>query len=88
MSVGCDSGKNYYEPYDLEPEQVVEASFSFILSKKIARQTEGMLMSNQFPVNYFSISELEQWFDDFKDALATIGKLEGKNNSFTHPLGG
>lgn len=70
-------GKNYYEPYGGEPEQVVEVSFSFILSKKIPRQTEGMLMSDQFPVNYFSISELEQWFDDFKDALATIGKLEG-----------
>ncbi len=26
----------------------------------------GMLLSNQFPVNYFSISEVEQSFPDFE----------------------
>ena len=26
-----------------------------------------MLVSNQFPINYFSMSEVEQWFPDFGD---------------------
>ena len=26
-----------------------------------------MLLSNQFPINYFSVSEVEQWWPDFAD---------------------
>ena len=27
----------------------------------------GMLLSNQFPINYFSVSEVEQWYPDLAD---------------------
>eukprot|EP00243_Klebsormidium_subtile_P004783 TRINITY_DN18939_c0_g1_i1.p1 TRINITY_DN18939_c0_g1~~TRINITY_DN18939_c0_g1_i1.p1 ORF type:complete len:432 (+),score=103.11 TRINITY_DN18939_c0_g1_i1:146-1441(+) len=50
----------------LEPEVIIERTFAYLLSKKIARQTEGLLHSETFPINYFSVSEVEQWFDDFK----------------------
>ena len=26
-----------------------------------------MLLSNQFPINYFSVSEVEQWYPDLAD---------------------
>ena len=36
------------------------------------------MLSNQFPINYFSISELEQTFPDFKNLYETAGKsLQG-----------
>lgn len=61
-------GKDYYEPHSITPEAVVEAALSLLLVKKVPRQTEGLLMNSQFPSNYFSISELEQWFgEDFNE---------------------
>eukprot|EP00803_Ostreobium_quekettii_P010351 evm.model.scf_81.7 EVM.evm.TU.scf_81.7 scf_81:74400-78145(-) len=70
-------GKDYYEPYKVDPESVVELVFSFLLANKVPRHTEGMLLSSQFPINYFSISELEQWFDEFKGVFSSIGDLKG-----------
>lgn len=55
-------GHDYYEPYGLTPDHVVEAALSMLLSKKMLRHTEGMLTSSTFPSNYFSVSEMEQWF--------------------------
>ena len=38
----------------------------------------GLMLSSQFPVNYFSISELDQAFPDFQELYASTGKrLEG-----------
>lgn len=34
-------GKEYYEDFDLEPEQILVMTFSFLLRKKTPRQTEG-----------------------------------------------
>lgn len=34
-------GREYYEDLDLQPEQVLDRAFAFLLSKKVARQTEG-----------------------------------------------
>ena len=34
-------GREYYEPHGLEPEVVVERVFSFLLAKRVQRQTEG-----------------------------------------------
>lgn len=34
-----------------------------------------MLLSSQFPVNYFGISDVEQWFDDFADEFLDTGKV-------------
>ena len=33
----------------------------------------GMLLSSQFNVNYFAISEVDQWFTDFADEYSNIG---------------
>lgn len=33
----------------------------------------GMLLSSQFNVNYFAISEVDQWFTDFTDEYSNIG---------------
>lgn len=35
----------------------------------------GMLLSSQFPINYFGISDVEQWFEDFTDEYADTGKV-------------
>lgn len=64
-------GADYYEDYEnVTPEQVLEAVFSLLLSAKEARHTEGVLTSGQFPVNYFSVSSLEQWYpEQFQEAF-------------------
>jgi hypothetical protein len=60
-------GKDYYEKQGIEPEEVIERVFSYLLAKEVPRQTDGMLLSSDFPINYFSISEAHQFFDDFED---------------------
>lgn len=34
-------GKEYYEDFEMEPEEILEMTFSFLLRKKTPRQTEG-----------------------------------------------
>ena len=34
-----------------------------------------MLLSSQFPINYFGISDVEQWFDDFGAEFADTGRV-------------
>jgi len=60
-------GLDYYEKQGIEAELVVERVFAFLLRKNIPRRTDGILNSSQFPVNYFSVSELHQFFADFED---------------------
>ena len=38
-------GKEYYEDFDLKPEQTLDRAFAYLLSKKIQRQTEGICYS-------------------------------------------
>jgi hypothetical protein len=59
-------GREYSEGAGLAPEDVVERIFAFLLRKRVPRQTEGMLISSQFHSNYFSASEVHQFFDDFE----------------------
>ncbi|GBG61130.1 hypothetical protein CBR_g19207 [Chara braunii] len=59
-------GKVYPESVGISEDDFLERTFAFLLAKKLPRRTEGMLTSDQFPVNYFSVSEVEQWYDDFK----------------------
>lgn len=44
---------------------------------KVTRHTDKVITGSTFPVNYFSISQMEQWFrDDFRSELAKcIGRL-------------
>ena len=60
-------GRDYFEPQNLDPEAVVEKVFAFLLSKKVTRKTTGMLTSGQFPMNYFSVSEVQQFFPGFEE---------------------
>jgi len=34
-------GKEYYEDFDMEPEEVIAMTFAFLLRYKVPRQTEG-----------------------------------------------
>eukprot|EP00898_Chlorokybus_atmophyticus_P000904 jgi/Chlat1/1814/Chrsp135S02135 len=57
--------KNSVERYQTSPEEIIETAFALFMAKRMPRKTEGLLASGVFPVNYFTISEVEQWFDDF-----------------------
>ncbi|KAK9840654.1 hypothetical protein WJX81_007501 [Elliptochloris bilobata] len=71
-------GREYYDDFGMEAQDVVAMAFSFLLAHRVPRQTEGMLLSSQFPVNYFSISELEQFFPAFADEYSKFDRsLEG-----------
>ena len=43
-------GKEYYEDFDLKPEQTLDRAFAYLISKKVQRQTEGQSL---FPMHYF-----------------------------------
>lgn len=58
-------GEDYLEALSLPLKDIVERVVSFLLTKKVSRKTEGMLNSNEFPINYFALSTVEQWFGDF-----------------------
>ncbi|KAK9918864.1 hypothetical protein WJX75_007628 [Coccomyxa subellipsoidea] len=75
-------GKEYYEDFDLEPEQILVMTFAFLLRKKTPRQTEGMLLSSQFNINYFAISEVDQWWNDFVNEWTDIGKTLAGDGKF------
>jgi len=34
----------------------------------------GLLLSSQFNINYFAISEVDQWFGDFSDVWTQAGR--------------
>lgn len=58
--------------------------------KKIVRQTEGLLTSETFPINYFAVSEVEQWFDDFKmmfDGQELVGNYWCFNRLYDYGAG-
>jgi hypothetical protein len=57
-------GKAYYEPYGVLPEAAVEAALALMLQLKLPRHSEGMLTPAEFPVNYFTVSEIEQWWPE------------------------
>lgn len=44
-----------------------------LLRAQVARSTEGMLLSSQFPVNYFALGQVEQWYgDEFREEFARV----------------
>lgn len=75
-------GKEYYEQFGLDPEHVVAMAFTFLLQKKEPRHTEGLMLSSQFPINYFSISELDQVFPDFQKLYTSQGMALGGDGKF------
>jgi len=54
-------------------KEVVQTAFAFLLTKEgVGRRIEGLMGANEFPINYFSMSEVEQWFPDFADFLGKV----------------
>jgi len=65
-------GREWEESTGKEAKEVVQIAFAFLLSKNVPRHIEGLMESDQFPVNYFSMSEVEQWFPDFADFFGKV----------------
>ena len=70
-------GADYVEALSMPIEDIVESTVGFLLSKKVNRKTEGMLMSNEFPINYFALSTVDQHFADFASAFEGKESDEG-----------
>lgn len=60
-------GRIYTEAAGVSEEDFVNRVMAFLLYKKIPRHTEGVLSIQQFPINYFSVSEVAQTFPEMKD---------------------
>lgn len=60
------------------PEVLLFANIFYLLAVSVA----GMLLSSQFPVNYFSISEVEQFFPAFADEYAQFERSLGGAGKF------
>jgi len=84
-------GREWYEPYGLPPEAVVEAALGVLLAQKQARSTDGLITNSQFPVNYFAIIELSQWWvggwGQRRPAHGGAGRFVGAHCARTHPWG-
>jgi hypothetical protein len=72
-------GKDYTEPLDRSAEDAVQATFEFLLKRKVPRQTEGILLSSEFTINYFSLSQVEQFYKNFAEEYANC--QVGSSNS-------
>ncbi len=58
-----------------------------LLRVQVARSTEGMLLSSQFPVNYFALGQVEQWYgDEFREEFERVTG-ECRRGSGTRVLG-
>ena len=42
----------------------------------------GLMMSGEFPINYFSMSTIEQYFGDFSEAFKDTGKFLRADDKF------
>lgn len=47
------------------PEELVAHAIAFLMHLKIPMQTEGILGVGTFPVNYFNVSLIDQWWPEF-----------------------
>ena len=44
----------------------------------------GMMLSSQFPINYFSVSDVDQFFPDFQDMFTSTGRQMPTDDDFWH----
>lgn len=63
-------GRMFPDSVKLPEDDLIIRVMAFLLHKRIPRQTEGVLTSEQFGINYFAVSEVAQKFDDFKTWFA------------------
>lgn len=54
------------------PHEVVEKAFAFVLARNMPRRTEGVITSEVFPVNYFTVTEFAVRFPDFLNLFEKI----------------
>jgi len=47
------------------PEELVAHAIAFLMHLKIPMQTDGILGVGTFPVNYFNVSLIDQWYPEF-----------------------
>lgn len=67
LPVMSGTGEEYYAKQGLQARDVVMLSFAFVIEEELERQTEGLLIMTQFPINYFTVADLDQRFDEFRD---------------------
>lgn len=60
-------GRMFPEAVSMPEDDFLEIIMGFLLYKKIPRHTEGLLDPCTFPVNYFAISQVAQFFNDLND---------------------
>lgn len=41
--------------------------FAFVIEQETERHTEGLLLMTQFPINYFTVAEVDQRFPNFRE---------------------
>lgn len=59
-------GKEFAEAVGcMSPKTIVQHAFTMLLAKKVPMKTEGMLMSEDFPVAYFTCTTLATAFPEF-----------------------
>jgi len=49
------------------PQEVVEKAFALLIAKGVPRKTEGIITSEVFPVNYFTVANLSIQYPEFFD---------------------
>lgn len=60
-------GKFFPESVKMPEDEFLEIIMGFLLFKKIPRHTEGLLDASTFPINYFAITAVCQFFKDLND---------------------
>ncbi|MCO5594565.1 hypothetical protein L7F22_048597 [Adiantum nelumboides] len=60
-------GHYFPEAVNIPEDEFLEIVMGFLLYKRIPRHTEGILEASTFPVNYFSVSQVCQFFNDFDE---------------------
>eukprot|EP00871_Galdieria_phlegrea_P005714 jgi/Galph1/62/GphlegSOOS_G4876.1 len=52
------------------PQEVIHCVFTYLMDKGVSlKNTEGLFDSSQFPINYFSVSQLFYFYPDCEDFL-------------------
>ncbi|KAH7280571.1 hypothetical protein KP509_36G003400 [Ceratopteris richardii] len=60
-------GSFFPESVNMPEDEFLETIMGFLLYKRIPRHTEGLIETNTFPINYFAVSKVCQFFSDLED---------------------
>lgn len=77
-SCGCGSGPPYHQGCLWQREQSArEAPHLAPPRRTHCISPAGIMLSSQFPINYFAVSEVDQSFPEFNAVFADVGELPG-----------